>query len=322
MPAASTSTSSTPPSAEPARLRIALFIEGADWHASRLLSAMRGAGAEVVRTSLARCRFSTEHPFGIAVPGFGDGLPDGVFVRTIAAGSFEAVTLRLGLLHALVAEGVPVWNSPRAIEACVDKAQTTWRLARAGLPTPTTWALESRDEAAALVTAEAAAGRRLVLKPLFGSQGKELRLVADPADLSEPEAVAGVYYLQRYVGAETGWHDHRVFVSAGRAIAAMTRRGASWITNIRQGAAAEAWRPGAAGEELAVAAAAAVGASYAGVDLIRDPDGNLQVLEVNSMPAWNGLQGVADADLTQALIQDFLAAVIRARAPAPRAVAT
>ena len=291
---------------------VALFISGADWHARRLVKALRAAGAAVTRTSLTRCRFATAHPAGLDIPGFPDRLPDAVFVRTIDAGSFEAVTLRLGLLHALAAAGVPVWNAPRAIEACVDKAQTTWRLARAGLPTPETWALESRDEAVALVAAEATPERPLVLKPLFGSQGKALRLVAAPDDLPPPETVAGVYYLQRFVSPPAGtpgFHDHRVLVAGGRALAGMIRRGTGWITNIKQGAKAEAWTPDAEAERLAVAAAAAVGADYAGVDLIADGDGGYLVLEVNSMPAWSGLQTVTGFDLTEAIAAAFLADV-------------
>jgi len=295
--------------------RIALFIDGADWHARRLADRLAAGGATVVRASLQACRFATDHPAGLAVPGFGDGLPDGAFVRTIAAGSFEAVTLRLGLLHALAACGVVVWNGPRAIEACVDKAQTTFRLVRAGVPTPPTWALERRAAAAEIVAAEAAAGHRVVLKPLFGSQGRALGLVAAADELPPPEAVDGVYYLQRYVGPDSGWHDHRVLVSAGRAVAAMTRRGTSWITNIRRGGAAEPWRPDGAAEALAVAAAGAVGADYAGVDLITDRDGRLTVLEVNSMPAWNGLQSVVEADVTERIADDFLAAVAARGAP-------
>lgn len=327
MPARSIPGSSTLPSSDaaerdaaPRRLRVVLFIDGADWHARRLVAAMRDAGAEVVRTSLTRCRFDTRHPAGLAIPGFEAGLPDAVFVRTIDAGSFEQVTLRLGMLHALVAAGVPVWNEPRAIEACVDKAQTTWRLQRAGLPTPPTFALERPEAAAEIVAAEAAAGHRVVVKPLFGSQGRALRLISAAEELPAPEAVDGVFYLQRYVGGDSGWHDHRVLVSAGRALAAMTRRGETWITNIKQGAKAEAWAADDAAQGLAVAAAAAVGASFAGVDLIRDRDGRLAVLEVNSMPAWSGLQGVADIDLTGAIVADFLAAAIRARAAAPRVV--
>jgi tetrahydromethanopterin:alpha-L-glutamate ligase len=293
---------------------VALFISGADWHARRLVKALRAAGAAVTRTSLTRCRFSTTHPAGLDIPGFPDRLPDAVFVRTIDAGSFEAVTLRLGLLHALAEAGVPVWNAPRAIEACVDKAQTTWRLQRAGLPTPDTWALESHEAALVLVAAEATPERPLVLKPLFGSQGKALRLVAGPDGLPPPETVSGVYYLQRFVGRRSpdlsagaaGFHDHRVLVAGGRALAGMTRRGTGWITNIKQGATAEAWVPDAEAERLAVAAAAAVGADYAGVDLIADGEGGYLVLEVNSMPAWSGLQTVTGFDLTDAMTDAFL----------------
>ncbi|MQT11520.1 RimK family alpha-L-glutamate ligase [Rhizobiales bacterium Sp-1] len=316
-------------SPEPGRgaLRVALFIDGADWHAQRLQAALTAAGAEVTRASLSRCRFATNHPAGIAVHGFGDDLPDAVFVRTVAAGSFEAVTLRLGVLHALTRRGVPIWNSAAAIEACVDKAQTTYRLAAAGLPTPDTWALESRKEAAAIVAAETADGRPLVLKPLFGSQGRALKLVASPDDLPSANEVSGVFYLQRFEGSDprapgdaSAWRDHRVLVSGGRALAGMIREGETWITNIRQGGQAIAWEPDAEARRLAEAAAAACGADYAGVDLIRTRDGGWSILEVNSMPAWSGLQSVVEMDLTAAIAGDFLAAVRRAKGLRPQAV--
>ena len=72
-----------------------------------------------------------------------------MFVRAIAGGSFEEVTRRLGVLHALRELGVPVWNDARAIERCVDKSMTSFLLARAGLPTPPTWAVEGADAARA-----------------------------------------------------------------------------------------------------------------------------------------------------------------------------
>src|SRR5450759_2744190 len=106
---------------------------------------------------------------GLSLPGFGPGVPDAVFVRTLSGGSFEAVTLRLGILHALSEIGIPVWNKARAIERCVDKSMTSFLLARAGLPTPETWTTESREQAAEIVRGE---GAPLVLKPLFGSQGR------------------------------------------------------------------------------------------------------------------------------------------------------
>ena len=46
----------------------------------------------------------------------------------------------------------------------------------------------------------------------------------------------------------------------------------------------------------------------AGVDLIRDAEGRLQVLELNGLPAWHGLQSVCpkQTDITQLLVDDML----------------
>jgi glutathione synthase/RimK-type ligase-like ATP-grasp enzyme len=59
-------------------------------------------------------------------------------------------------------------------------------------------------------------------------------------------------------------------------------------------------------ESLAVAACAAVGADHAGVDLVRDRDGRLHVLEVNGIPAWRGLQGTTTLDIAARVVDDFL----------------
>jgi tetrahydromethanopterin:alpha-L-glutamate ligase len=146
-----------------------------------------------------------------------------------------------------------------------------------------------------------------VLKPLFGAQGRGLRLIAGAADLPEPEAVAGVYYLQRYIstGAEA-FNDHRLFVCRGEVIAAMTRRSAGWITNIGRGGRPVPLVPDAELSDLAIRAAASVGADYAGVDLVRDPEDRVLVLEVNSMPAWQGLQQVTKASIADRLAASLL----------------
>jgi glutathione synthase/RimK-type ligase-like ATP-grasp enzyme len=57
---------------------------------------------------------------------------------------------------------------------------------------------------------------------------------------------------------------------------------------------------------LAEAAAKAVAIDYCGVDIIRDRQGKLYVLEVNSIPAWKGLQAVVSTDIAQALVDDCL----------------
>lgn len=282
-------------------------LEG--WHGRQLRRALAEAGLTVARVDVARCGFALQgEGSGIRLAGL-SGLPTLALVRSIPAGSFEQVTLRLGLLHALEAVGVRVVNGPRAIERCVDKAAASFLLARAGVPTPPTWAVERLEDARAILAREAGAGRALVLKPLFGAQGKGLRLLRRPEDLPPPEVVAGVYYLQRFVGrldpAQATWRDFRVFTVADRAVAAMARHGASWITNVRQGGVPEPVPARGRLAELAVAATLALGADHAGVDLIDDPDDGLLVLEVNSMPAWQGLQSVCATDIAAHLAADL-----------------
>ena len=272
-----------------------------DWHARQMEAAFAAAGARVERIDLAECGFDTRSASGLEFPFLGSQLPDAVHVRTLSAGSFEAVTKRLGVLHALRELGVVVWNDARAIERCVDKSMTSFLLAQARVPTPPTWTMESADAARAIVEREAPGGP-LVLKPLFGAQGKGLRLIQRPEELPRPEEVAGVYYLQRFQSSGTkDFTDYRLFVLRGRVIAAMMRRAATWITNVKQGGQPFAVAPDLKMERLAIAAAEAVGAPIAGVDVLVTADGALTVLEVNSMPAWSGLQKVSERNIADAI---------------------
>jgi RimK family alpha-L-glutamate ligase len=289
--------------------RVALFVDEPDWHTRRLGRALADRGATVEVISLRACGLDTSAAHGLILPGFAEALPDGAFVRTIAAGSFEQVTVRLGVLHALRELGVRVYNDARAIERCVDKSMTSFCLQRAGIATPPTWTVESPERAREIVLEQALPGRPLVMKPLFGSQGRGLRLVHDVESLpSAEETAGGVWYLQHYVGSRAArWHDWRVFVAGRRAIAAMVRHGVEWRTNAARGARCEAVEPSGEIARLAVAATDAVGAGYAGVDIIADRDGRLLVLEVNSMPAWKSLQRVSATEVADVLAADFLA---------------
>jgi RimK family alpha-L-glutamate ligase len=274
--------------------RILIVSDKPDGQVRQLRRSFRKLGAETVFCPLADIAFDTRYPSGIAVPTLGGALPAGVIVRSISGGTFEAVTRRLGILHALAHLGVPVWNSAKAIERCVDKSTTTFLLANAGLPTPETFAVEGPDNARAIVERETPHGL-LVLKPLFGSQGRGIRLIRSAADLPDPDEIDNVYYLQRLVvRAGPPYRDYRIFVSNGEILGMMGRCADSWITNIARGAKAE---PVVGSlrqklEELALAAASAVGTNFAGIDIVQGCEGNLLVLEVNSMPAWTGLQSV------------------------------
>jgi tetrahydromethanopterin:alpha-L-glutamate ligase len=290
-----------------------------DWHAAQMEAAFTSVGVRVERIDLGQCGFDTQNASGLALPILGSLLPDAVYVRTMSAGSFEAITRRLGVLHALASLGVVVWNDARAIERCVDKSMTSFLLARAGLPTPPTWTMESARSARALVEREAARGP-LVLKPLFGAQGKGLRLIRRPEDLPGPEEVAGVYYLQRFQsnGAQD-FRDYRLFVLRGCVIAAMMRRASTWITNVKQGGQPLAFVSDPKMDRLAIAAAEAVGAEIAGVDVLVAADGAPTVLEVNSMPAWSGVQKVSKRNIAEAiasaLVDRIVARPAQRRAP-------
>jgi tetrahydromethanopterin:alpha-L-glutamate ligase len=286
---------------------IALVTDTNDWHARALGKAFAALGVQTLLLKLPACRFDTATAHGLSLPDFDLGLPDAVLVRDMAGGTFEAVTLRLGILHALLEIGVPVWNAARSIERCVDKSATSFLLTRAGLPTPMTWATESREAATEVVRREAGP---FVLKPLFGSQGRGLRLIHSEQDLPAPAEVGGVYYLQRFVGVERdGFRDFRVLVSSGRVVAAMMRQSSHWVTNVKRGGKPVAAVADATMRDLAVAATAVVGANFAGVDMVYDQDGRLSVLEVNSMPAWSGLQRTASIDIAATLAGDLVASL-------------
>src|SRR5687767_3758664 len=91
------------------RSRVLLFSASRDWHAKELAAALERRDIDVTTLRLETCSFDSASSTGLRL-GKERGLPDGVLVRTVSAGSFEAVTRRLGLLHALGRLAVPVWN--------------------------------------------------------------------------------------------------------------------------------------------------------------------------------------------------------------------
>jgi RimK family alpha-L-glutamate ligase len=290
--------------------RIPVFTDDPGWHGKRLKEAFAARGREAVFISLKDCRFDlAAGRCAVVIPGFENGLPDGVFVRGVPGGTLQQVIVRLDILHALKLLGVTVYNDGRAVERTVDKAMTSLLLHLDGIPTPPTWVCESREQAHTIMLRETMTGRALVIKPLFGSQGQGVRLIDRNSRFPVPmeQHVDGLYYLQGYVDSGEGaWHDYRVFVINGQVAGAMMRHGSSWINNVAQGGRCELLSPGGDVAELALEAAKVVGIDYCGVDIIRDREGRLFVLEVNSIPAWKGLQGVIEIDIPQALVDDFL----------------
>ena len=288
--------------------RIAIFTDDPGWHGKQLRLAFANLGYSSDYVSLTECCFTIESgQIPIVIPGFEQALPDAAFVRGVPGGSLEEVVLYLDILHALKAMNIPVYNDGHAVERSVDKGMTSFLLHHAGLPTPLTWVLRNREDALSIAESELKKGNLLISKPLFGSQGEGIRRIEKMTDLFWLTSSHGVYYLQRFVHCSgTGFSDHRVFVVNGRAVAAMRRRGKSWLNNVARGASCERIDLDAEMAELAVKATAALAMDYAGVDIIQDKDGHYTIIEVNSIPAWKGLESVCDVTIAQLLADDLI----------------
>lgn len=234
---------------------------------------------------------------------------DAVLVRTMPPGSLEQVVFRMDCLGRYEAAGGTVINPARAIEAAVDKFLTTARLAAAGLRVPRTICCQTADEA---LTAFAELGGDVVLKPLFGSEGRGITRLNDEAlalrAFKMLAQLGAVLYLQEFIPHEG--HDIRLLVIGERILAMRRHNQLDWRTNISRGAVAEAFKPDDSLLEMARRGAAAVGAPLAGVDLLPGRDGVIYAIEVNAVPGWKGLARALDVDVAR-LVIDYVASAVR-----------
>jgi RimK family alpha-L-glutamate ligase len=277
-------------------VQVVILSARTGWHTDELCRALaaRGHVAIVLRyESLVARLGSPRSAAGLTNEQAALFHADAVLARIIPSGSLEQIIFRVDALHWIEDHGVLVVNSPRAIERSVDKFYTDALLHEAGLDTPETVACETMADALDAVRRFGDA----VIKPIFGSMGSGLVRVSDP-DVAfrvfrALDQVRTVFYVQRYV-------EH---VVGGRVLGAIERRAlpGDWRTNVARGAEAVPFEPPAAWAEMAVRAAAAIGADYAGVDLLPSADGRVFVLEVNGIPGWEGLQRATGLDVAGAL---------------------
>jgi RimK family alpha-L-glutamate ligase len=230
---------------------------------------------------------------------------DVLLVRAIPGGSLEQVIYRMDTLHRLENAGVRVINSASSIERSVDKYYTLTLAEDAGLPTPRTMVAERFEDA---LSAYHELGGDVVLKPLFGSEGRGIVRITDPdcahRVFKALELGNYVYYLQEYV--PHGSEDIRVFVIGGEPVAAMVRRGKNWKTNMANGASAAPLVLDDALRRMSTEAVRALGAVYAGVDILPRDGGGYMLIEVNGIPGWRGLQAATGIDVPGLLVDHVL----------------
>jgi ribosomal protein S6--L-glutamate ligase len=280
-------------------MHLGILSGGDGWHVRDL---QRAALAQSHRVSLLDFR-TLQMSLG-AGPNPLDTL-DAILVRTMPHGSLEQVVFRMDLLHLAETRGIPVVNSPRSLEICIDKFLCSAKLEAAGLPVPRTIACQDADSA---MEAFALLGNDVVVKPLFGSEGRGIVQVSDP-DLAwrtfrALERLEAVLYLQERLH-HPGW-DLRLFILNGQLLGAIKRSNPhDWRTNVSRGAIAECYSPNACEINLALRAADSVGTTVAGIDLLYEDRGNLFVIEVNAVPGWRTLAPTTGIDVARELIGEI-----------------
>jgi RimK family alpha-L-glutamate ligase len=285
-------------------LKIAILGKQKTWYTRALQTAFKARGIEVPCFPVTRLVGATGSKLRLSIGN--ESLEDyqAVLVRSIPGGSLEQIIYRMDALHRLENAGVRIFNSPSAIERGVDKYYTLTLMEDEGLPVPRTIVTERFDDA---MDAFDELGRDVVIKPLFGSEGRGMIRVSDRDTAYRVfralELGRYVYYLQVYV--PHGCEDIRVFVVGDTAVAAMMRRGETWKTNISNGARAERLRPDKMLADMSIRAAKVLGAEYAGVDILPIEGGGYSLIEVNTIPGWKGLKKATGFDAAEYLA-DFV----------------
>ena len=219
--------------------------------------------------------------------------------------------------RALEQYGIPCVNTHQVLRNCGDKAETSFLLAKAGVPTPRVRLAFEEDSS---LRAVESIGYPAVLKPVVGSWG---RLIAKAPDretalaLLEHKRVLGsvqhgITYAQEYV--EKPGRDIRAFWVGDRVIAAIYRSNDKhFITNTAQGGKASNCPVTEDVQRICERAAAAVGGGILAMDLMETPDGGLTCHEVNHTMEFKNSVAPTGVDIP-GLVIEYVTEVAKGRA--------
>ncbi len=207
--------------------------------------------------------------------------------------------------------GVRLFNSAAAVEACDNKILTALALQAADIPTPETFLVPKTFPSVGYTSwrfldeAERALGYPMVLKEAYGSFGAQVYLLQDRAAAEEKIAASSGkdLLLQRFVAASRG-RDIRVNVVGDEAVCAIERvNERDFRSNITNGGRGTIARITDETATLAVRACRAVGADFAGVDVLFDDDGSPLVCEVNSNPHFKSTLDITGVDVGERILR-------------------
>lgn len=196
-------------------------------------------------------------------------------------------------------------NSSEAISRSRDKLRSLQLLSRAGVGLPTTSFAHSTQDINGLL--EVVGGTPVVVKLLEGTQGIGVVLAETK---KAAESVIGAFrqldaniLVQDFIREARG-ADVRAFVVGGKVVAAMKRQGApgEFRSNLHRGGEAVVIRLTAKERATAIRAAKTMGLNVAGVDMLQSDEGPM-VLEVNSSPGLEGIEGASGVDIADDIIE-------------------
>lgn len=201
--------------------------------------------------------------------------------------------------------GVFPTNESQAISRSRDKLRCMQLLARKGIGLPVTGFAHSTKDIEGLINI--VGGAPLVIKLIEGTQGIGV-ILAETQKAAEAviEAFRGLnanILVQEFI-KEAGGSDIRCFVVGEKVIAAMKRQAPAgeFRSNIHRGGTAERIKLTPEERSTAVRAARTMGLNVAGVDILRSNHGAV-VMEVNSSPGLEGIEGASEVDVAGKIIE-------------------
>jgi RimK family alpha-L-glutamate ligase len=226
------------------------------------------------------------------------GRGDVALVRLDVRDDLGGVEEGLSAVERLAGAGVTVLNPPSALLRAHDKVLTARTLRRAGLPHPQTGLLELYREPRDL-------DFPVVVKPRFGSWGREVTQCRDRAELEHTLERLAYQSWFRAAGAVAQelipplGHDLRLIVAGGGVIGAARRTAApgEWRTNVALGATVTHASPSPVAVALASAAAQASGLDLVGVDLLPTGPGGFSIVELNGAVGFRAAYAMPGRDI-------------------------
>lgn len=213
-------------------------------------------------------------------------------------------------------QGIPVFNDPDVIETCDNKAKQYIQLAKAGIPMPKTIVAPkvypnfTIAKSGYFERVLETLGLPMIIKEGHGSFGMKVYLIETAEQFFEKvDALRGVdFVFQQFIVSSKG-RDIRVNTIGDEVVAAMYRHSETdFRANITNGGTAEKVTLTDAQRNIAIRAARAVGADFAGVDLLFGENDEPIVCEVNAASHIRNIYNVTGINVGD----QFVAHILRA----------